>query len=197
MRLVRLGDTGGATRRTAAPGRVRRAEASLLRRLGDDEHGRLVAVGEDSAEIAHEALITQWPWLQGRLKDDARDVRRLDRLMSRSTNGPKRRRRGKIPISLGAERELSASWLDNALIGCLLTRRLSSQHRSRQSERTTSGRNVTGQRCAVESSTMLYATVALTGVTVALIGALVRGRRLRRPRNASETRSRQRARRSR
>ena len=52
--------------------------------MGDDQHGRLVAVGETSAEIAHEALITQWPWLQRTLKNDAPDARRLDRLMSRS-----------------------------------------------------------------------------------------------------------------
>ena len=35
----------------------------LLQRLGRDDYGRLVVVGETSAEIAHEALITQWPWL--------------------------------------------------------------------------------------------------------------------------------------
>ena len=85
VRLVRLGDTGGATRRAAALDEFDSSRQALLRRLGDDEHGRLVVVGENSAEIAHEALITQWPWLQGRLKDELRDVRQLDRLMSRSS----------------------------------------------------------------------------------------------------------------
>ena len=64
MRLVRLGDTGGATRRTAALDEFDGARRALLQRLGEDEYGRLVAVGATSAEIAHEALITQWPWLQ-------------------------------------------------------------------------------------------------------------------------------------
>ncbi len=84
VRLVRLGDTGGATRRTAALNEFDGPRQALLRRLGDDEHGRLVVVGEASAEIAHEALITQWPWLQSRLGEDANDVRLLDRLMSKS-----------------------------------------------------------------------------------------------------------------
>ena len=107
VRLVRLGDTGGATRRTAALGEFDSPRQTLLRRLGDDEHGRLVVVGELSAEIAHEALITQWPWLQRSLKDDARDVRRLDRLMSRSrewSEAPADEKRSYL--AFGAEREL-------------------------------------------------------------------------------------------
>ena len=74
VRLVRLGDTGGATGRTAALDEFDAPEQALLRRLADDEHGRLLAVSEKSAEIAHEALITQWPWLQGRLKEGAHDA---------------------------------------------------------------------------------------------------------------------------
>jgi WD40 repeat protein len=107
VRLVWLGDTGGATRRTAALKEFDGPRQALLRRLGDDEHGRLVVVGEASAEIAHEALITQWPWLQGRLKDDARDVRRLDRLMSRSpewNEAPEDAKRSYL--AYGAERDL-------------------------------------------------------------------------------------------
>ena len=83
VRLVRLGDTGGATRRTASLDEFDQARRQLIQKLGRDDYGRLVAVSEKTAEIAHEALIIQWPWLQGQLKADARDVRRLERLMDR------------------------------------------------------------------------------------------------------------------
>ena len=103
---MRLGDTGGATRRTAALGEFDGARQALLRRLGDDKHGRLVVVGKTSAEIAHEALITQWPWLQRTLKDDARDVRRLDRLMTKArewSEAPAETKQSHL--AFGAERE--------------------------------------------------------------------------------------------
>ncbi len=107
VRLVRLGDTGGATRRTAALDDFDDSRRALLRRLGDDEHGRLVVVSETSAEIAHEALITQWPWLQSRLKDEARNVRTLDRLMSKSNEWSKAPPTRKADfLAVGAEREL-------------------------------------------------------------------------------------------
>ena len=106
VRLVRLGDTGGATGRTAALDEFDAPEQALLRRLGDDEHGRLLAVSEKSAEIAHEALITQWPWLQGRLKEGAHDVRRLDRLMSKSAEWSEAQEDRKSEyLASGAERE--------------------------------------------------------------------------------------------
>src|SRR5262249_11287969 len=84
VRLVRLGDTGGATRRTCLLDEFDEAHRSLLQRLGGDACGRLVAVGEKTAEIAHEALIAQWPWLQSRLRESANDVRLLDRLTTRA-----------------------------------------------------------------------------------------------------------------
>ena len=107
VRLVRLGDTGGATRRTASLKEFDAPRQALLRRLGDDAHGRLVVISEASAEIAHEALITQWPWLLRTLrKNDARDVRTLDRLMSKArewSEAPKNRKRDYL--ATGAERE--------------------------------------------------------------------------------------------
>src|SRR5271165_2614964 len=107
VRLVRLGDTGGATRRTASLKEFDPPRQALLRRLGDDAHGRLVVISEASAEIAHEALITQWPWLLRTLrKNDARDVRTLDRLMSKArewSEAPKNRKRDYL--ATGAERE--------------------------------------------------------------------------------------------
>ena len=113
VRLVRLGDTGGATRRTAALDEFDGARQALLRRLGDDEHGRLVTVAATSAEIAHEALITQWPWLQGQLKADVRDARRLERLIDRSRewhDAPEEEKRAYL--AYGADRDLFGELLE-------------------------------------------------------------------------------------
>jgi WD40 repeat protein len=107
VRLVRLGDTGGATRRTAALDEFDDARRrKLLQRLGEDEYGRLVAVREKSAEIAHEALVTQWPWLQRQLGEAADDVRRLDRLVVKSREWSEATKKEKTKyIARGAERE--------------------------------------------------------------------------------------------
>src|SRR5205823_328428 len=72
MRLTALGEGTEDTRR-----RVRRAELVagrepqairvLLERLAD---ARLVSLGEDTVEVAHEALIRAWPRLQRWLAED-------------------------------------------------------------------------------------------------------------------------------
>ena len=84
VRLVRLGETGGATRRAAALDEFDERRRDLLQRLGSGEFGSLVAVGQATAEIAHEALIAQWPWLAARLNADASNIRRLDRLITKA-----------------------------------------------------------------------------------------------------------------
>jgi WD40 repeat protein/class 3 adenylate cyclase len=72
LRLVTVGAEGVATRR-----RVSRAEldlsqdavlASVVERLTED---RLLTADETSVEIAHEALLREWPRLEGWLADDA------------------------------------------------------------------------------------------------------------------------------
>jgi hypothetical protein len=87
VRLVRLGDTGGTTRRIA-----RRAEFTdetwrLVQQLAQEEHGRLVVVsgesGQEVVEIVHEALTTQWPRYQAWLEDAAPDKRVFERLVDR------------------------------------------------------------------------------------------------------------------
>ena len=84
VRLIWLGDTGDATRRIASLDEFDEERQRLLQRLADDAHARLVVLGEASAEITHEALARQWPWLQGALKDKARDIRRLHQLLAKS-----------------------------------------------------------------------------------------------------------------
>ena len=49
-----------------------------------EDYGRLLLAGERTVEIAHEALITQWPWLQNTLNEAAADMRVLDRLMDKA-----------------------------------------------------------------------------------------------------------------
>jgi monovalent cation:H+ antiporter-2, CPA2 family len=107
VRLVRLGDTGGATRRAAGLNEFSSASKALLQKLAGDDYGRLVAVGEKNAELSHEALITQWPWLQGALKIDTGDLRRLDRLMARAREWDEAIEDRKAGyLAGGAEREL-------------------------------------------------------------------------------------------
>ena len=178
VRLVRLGDTGGATRRTAALNEFDGPRQALLQRLGDDEHGRLVVVGETRAEIAHEALITQWPWLQGRLKDDARDVRRLDRLMSRSREWSEAPEDGKISyLAFGAERELFGEvaqqrpdWLspdDKAFVAASIDAKRADDERKERDQATLRRRVLSACCCDVRAGCRLRS-----------------GRLLRRPREA-------------
>jgi WD40 repeat protein/class 3 adenylate cyclase/tRNA A-37 threonylcarbamoyl transferase component Bud32 len=81
VRLTDLGDDSAATRR-----RVRTQELvpegvsaddvdALLEGLAD---ARLLTLGEDTAELAHEVLIREWPTLRGWLEED-RDSIRLHR----------------------------------------------------------------------------------------------------------------------
>ena len=108
VRLVRLGYTGGATRRDASLDEFNSWRQDLIRKkLGSDEYGRLVSVGETHVELSHEALITQWPWLQDMLKTNAVDVRRLDRLMTRAHEWREAPNEGKRSyLAFGAERDL-------------------------------------------------------------------------------------------
>ena len=72
---------------------------------------RLVTVSEETAEVAHEALLREWPRLRGWLEQDA-DGRRLHRQITRcgARMGYRRARR---------ERALSRSAADGgARLGC-------------------------------------------------------------------------------
>ena len=103
--VVHLGDTGGTTRR------ILRAEElggpkskgwKLAQHLGTKEGKRLLVLGSDqkseTAELAHEQLVTQWPqyqlWLQGTEKNPrAADKRSLDQLMEHTRRWRERSRR--------------------------------------------------------------------------------------------------------
>jgi WD40 repeat protein len=83
-RLVRLGETGGATRRVTELADFDPSHRALAGKLATEACGRLLLAGETSVEVAHEALIAQWPWLQNTLQEAAADMRVLDGLMDKS-----------------------------------------------------------------------------------------------------------------
>ncbi len=79
LRLTELGAEGTQdTRRRVAPAELQRSEeeapavASLLRTLAA---ARLVTTGDDTVEVAHEALIREWPALRGWLDEDREGLR--------------------------------------------------------------------------------------------------------------------------
>ena len=77
LRLTELGEGTEDTRR-----RVPLAELVPGRRCSSvlTAAARLLVVGDDSAEIAHEALIREWPRLRGWLAEDREELRTLRQL---------------------------------------------------------------------------------------------------------------------
>src|SRR6266567_3080347 len=105
VRLVRLGETGGATRRAADLADFEGPGRALIAKLATEECGRLLFAGEKSVEVAHEALITQWPWLQNTLNEASGDMRVLDRLMDKARRWNTIGSRGAEHLATGAERQ--------------------------------------------------------------------------------------------
>ena len=89
VRLVRLGDTGGATRRLARRREFDDRRWEMLQTLAGERGNRLIlftgAERDERAEIAHESLVTQWPRFQRWLQAGAADKRALDALIERAS----------------------------------------------------------------------------------------------------------------
>jgi hypothetical protein len=83
-RLIRRGELGGATRRMAQRDEFDAEKQKLIAHLSSEDGGRLLLAGEHSVEIAHEALITQWPWLRTEGQKYASDIEELARLMDKA-----------------------------------------------------------------------------------------------------------------
>ncbi|MGH6812924.1 MAG: toll/interleukin-1 receptor domain-containing protein, partial [Methylocella sp.] len=83
-RLIRRGELGGATRRMAQRDEFDAEKQRLIAHLSSEEGGRLLLAGVSSVEIAHEALITQWPWLRTEGQKFASDFDELARLMDKA-----------------------------------------------------------------------------------------------------------------
>jgi WD40 repeat protein len=112
VRLVRLGETGGATRRTAQLADFDDPRQVLASKLATENCGRLLLAGEKSVEVAHEALITQWPWLQNALHEGAADMRVLDRLMDNARRWNAAGSQRHAYLASGAEREEFAALIE-------------------------------------------------------------------------------------
>jgi hypothetical protein len=79
MRLTELGEEGAEdTRRRATPAELLRvpeeapAVGAVLKTPAD---ARLITTGEDTVEVAHEALIREWPVLRGWPEEDREGLR--------------------------------------------------------------------------------------------------------------------------
>ena len=88
LRLVRLGDTGGATRRIANRQEFDDTGWRLIQFLASDEGKRLALVGGETdaatTELAHEALVTAWPHYQYLLQSVSGEKRVLDDLIPKA-----------------------------------------------------------------------------------------------------------------
>ena len=85
LRLTELGEGTADTRRRAPlselvpPAEAGTEATAVLEKLAGS---RLLVVGDDSVEIAHEALIREWPRLRGWLTEDRDELRALQQLAS-------------------------------------------------------------------------------------------------------------------
>ena len=97
LRLTELGEGTQDTRRRAALSELipdtdeGAAVKGLLKTLAD---ARLVTLSEDTAEVAHEALIREWPALRRWLSED-RESLRLHRRLTEAAQGWEKTVQGK------------------------------------------------------------------------------------------------------
>ena len=93
IRLARLGDTGGPVRRIATRDEFDDSLWKLIQKLATRKGGRLLLIGgseiAQTVEIAHEALVTQWPRYHRLITDAAQsgDKRRLDAVIEKGDKG--------------------------------------------------------------------------------------------------------------
>jgi hypothetical protein len=113
LRLTELGEEGSQdTRRRAAPGElVRTAEEApavqaVLKRLAD---GRLITTAEDTVEVAHEALIREWPTLR-RWLDEDREGLRIHRHLTEAAQEWQRLEREPGELYRGARLATASEW---------------------------------------------------------------------------------------
>lgn len=88
LRLTQLGEGTEDTRRPAAPAELEGlgSDGEIVEAvLGTLVRARLVTVGDDEVELAHEALLREWPRLRGWLNDD-REGHRTRAHLTRVTN---------------------------------------------------------------------------------------------------------------
>jgi WD40 repeat protein/class 3 adenylate cyclase len=115
LRLTELGEEGTQdTRRRAPPnelvGRVEDAPAveTVVKTLAD---ARLITTGEDTVEVAHEALIREWPALRGWLEED-REGLRTHRRLTEAAQEWERLNREPSELYRGARLATTSEWAE-------------------------------------------------------------------------------------
>ena len=116
LRLTELGDetaTGDTRRRATFNELILKPEETdttrtVLKILADS---RLIITGEDAVEVAHEALIREWPTLRGWLEDN-REGLRLHRHLTLAADGWERQGRDPGELYRGARPCQAISWAD-------------------------------------------------------------------------------------
>jgi hypothetical protein len=178
VRLIRPGDTAGATRRIALLSEFSVVNRSLVQKLASPETaGRerlapLLFVG-DHVEIAHEALITQWGWLQENLQTVWADLHRLDRLIDRAeawAAAPAARKTDHL--ATGAEREnyvnladAHPDWLSDEECAFIDTSQKAFVETEAEKDRRAKER-------AAQNIRLRYLTRGLAGASLILVAAL-------------------------
>ena len=117
LRLTELGDetaTGDTRRRATFNELILKPEdkdltQSVIKALAD---ARLIITGENSAEVAHEALIREWPTLRGWLEDN-REGLRLHRHLSDAAQEWAARDQDAGMLYRGARLARAKEWADN------------------------------------------------------------------------------------
>jgi hypothetical protein len=82
--LIRRGELGGATRRMAQRDEFDAEKQKLIAHLSSEDGGRLLLASDGAVEIAHEALITRWPWLRTEGQKFSSDIEELSRIMDKA-----------------------------------------------------------------------------------------------------------------
>ncbi|MFI7589599.1 helix-turn-helix domain-containing protein [Spongisporangium articulatum] len=165
LRLVTVPEEGAATRRRAA--------LSELDQLGDDEGpaavrerfvtARLVTAGDGTLELAHEALVSEWPRLAGWIAAD-RDGLRQQRVLTEAAQEWERAGRDPELLARGGRLELAAALVEERTPTRLERDFVDASVARRDSEARVARRGTLRlRRLAIALAVTLVATSALAG----------------------------------
>jgi WD40 repeat protein/DNA-binding SARP family transcriptional activator len=121
---------------------------------------RLLTIGEGTVEVAHEALLTQWPRLQEWLAQDS-EGRRLHRHLRDAAREWERNGRDDVYLFRGARLAAALEWADH------LSRMVdlaSGEHEFLEASRVASGRATRRLRTALALALLLLAGAAVAGI---------------------------------
>ena len=170
LRLVGEGEGDAPVRRRAPIAELdlegNEDVADVLTRLADS---RLVSVGEDSVEVAHEALMREWPRLREWIGEDS-EGRRLRRHITRAATGWDAAGRDDGELYRGARLAAALEWTaGHALDLNELEREFVSESREVADQQTKRARRTNRRLRTLLVGVALLLVAALAGGTFALI----------------------------